>query len=43
MLAMRMIPKKPAPHLMRGGPRFSDKIMREQMAHDPEKWAPVFG
>src|SRR5262249_58935693 len=24
----RMIPKKPAPHLMRGGYRFSEKIMR---------------
>jgi len=24
-----MIPKKPAPHLMRGGYRFSDKIMRQ--------------
>src|SRR5262249_19146439 len=26
----RMIPKKPAPHLMRGGNRFSEKIMRQQ-------------
>jgi hypothetical protein len=25
---MRMIPKKPAPDLIRGGSRFSDKIMR---------------
>ena len=25
-----MIPKKPAPHLMRGGNRFSDKIMLKQ-------------
>src|SRR5258708_7532261 len=25
-----MIPKKPAPHLMRGGDRFSDKIMPKQ-------------
>jgi hypothetical protein len=24
-----MIPKKPAPHLMRGGNRFSEKIMRK--------------
>jgi hypothetical protein len=24
-----MIPKKPAPHLMRGGYRFSEKIMRQ--------------
>jgi len=27
---MSMIPKKPAPDLIRGGDRFSDKIMREQ-------------
>jgi hypothetical protein len=27
-----MIPKKPAPHLMRGVDRFSDKIMRRQIA-----------
>jgi hypothetical protein len=25
-----MIPKKPAPHLMRGGYGFSEKIMRQQ-------------
>jgi hypothetical protein len=25
-----MIPKKPAPHLMRGGRRFSEKIMLHQ-------------
>jgi len=25
-----MIPKKPAPDLIRGGDRFSDKIMRKQ-------------
>jgi len=25
-----MIPKKPAPHLMRGGYRFSEKIMRNE-------------
>src|SRR5205809_7972246 len=25
-----MIPKKPAPHLMRGGTRFSDQIMLQQ-------------
>jgi hypothetical protein len=25
-----MIPKKPAPHVMRGGNRFSEKIMRQQ-------------
>jgi hypothetical protein len=25
-----MIPKKPAPHLMRGGYRFSEKIMLKQ-------------
>ena len=28
----RMIPKKPAPHLMRGGNRFSEKIMLHQKA-----------
>jgi hypothetical protein len=27
-----MIPKKPAPHLMRGGNRFSEKIMLKQRA-----------
>ena len=27
---MSMIPKKLAPHLMRGGYRFSEKIMLEQ-------------
>ena len=27
-----MIPKKPAPHLMRGGNRFSEKIMLHQKA-----------
>ena len=27
-----MIPKKPAPDLIRGGTRFSEKIMRKQMA-----------
>jgi hypothetical protein len=26
-----MIPKKPAPDLIRGGNRFSDKIMRKKM------------
>jgi hypothetical protein len=26
---MRMIPKKPAPDLIRGGRRFSDQIMRK--------------
>jgi hypothetical protein len=36
-----MIRKKPAPHLMRGGYRFSDKIMR-QKSHDPEKVGAVF-
>jgi hypothetical protein len=30
-----MIPKS--------GYRFSDEIMRETKAHDPEKWVPVFG
>jgi hypothetical protein len=29
LLLWRMIPKKPAPHLMRGVPRFSEKIMRK--------------
>ena len=29
-----MIPKKPAPHLMRGGCRFSEKIMRKQNVSD---------
>jgi hypothetical protein len=29
--AVSMIPKKPAPHLMRGGHRFSEKIMLEQV------------
>jgi hypothetical protein len=37
-----MIPKKPAPDLIRGGYRFSEKIMLHQ-EHDPEKWIPVFG
>jgi hypothetical protein len=27
-----MIRKKPAPHLMRGGNRFSEKIMRQKEA-----------
>jgi hypothetical protein len=27
-----MIPKKPAPHLMRGGNRFSDEVMLKQNA-----------
>jgi len=27
ILLQSMIPKKPAPHLMRGGYRFSEKIM----------------
>ena len=27
MQSESMIPKKPAPHLMRGGHRFSEKIM----------------
>lgn len=31
-----MIPKKPAPHLMRGGYRFSDKIMRKMKEDDHE-------
>jgi hypothetical protein len=30
-----MIPKS--------GNRFSDKIMRQQKGHDPEKWEPVSG
>jgi hypothetical protein len=30
-----MIPKS--------GYRFSDKIMRRQLEHDPENWVPVFG
>jgi len=34
-----MIPKKPAPDLIRGGSLFSEEIMLE---HDPEKWIPVF-
>jgi hypothetical protein len=29
-LSGRMIPKKPAPHLMRGGYRFSEEIMRKR-------------
>src|SRR6187551_3338172 len=35
-------PEEPAPHLMRGGNRFSDQVMRRNR-HDPEKWEPVFG
>jgi hypothetical protein len=27
---MRMIPKEPAPDLIRGGNRFSEKIMRQE-------------
>jgi hypothetical protein len=27
----------------KSGYRFSDKVMRRSKAHDPEKWAPVFG
>jgi hypothetical protein len=38
-----MIPKKPAPDLIRGGYRFSEKIMLHEYEHDPEKWVPVFG
>ena len=30
-----MIPKS--------GDRFSDKIMLQELEHDPEKWRPVFG
>jgi hypothetical protein len=37
-----MIPKKPAPDLIRGGFRLSEKIMLK-LEHDPEKWFPVFG
>ena len=40
---MRMIPKKPVPDAIGDGNRFSAKIMRQQNAHDPEKWEPVFG
>jgi len=29
-----MIPKKPAPHLMRGGHRFSDQIMQKRHAQE---------
>jgi hypothetical protein len=29
LLGERMVPEKPAPHLMRGGFRFSEKIMRK--------------
>jgi hypothetical protein len=32
-----MIPKKPAPDLIRGGSRFSEKIMPEQSAMIPKK------
>ena len=47
----RMIPKKPAPDLIRGGNRFSEKIMLEQKRMIPKKacpgldpgWEPVFG
>jgi hypothetical protein len=35
-----MIPKKPAPDLIRGGNRFSEKIMRQKIRHDPEKACP---
>jgi hypothetical protein len=32
--AWSMIPKKPAPHLIRGGYRFSEKIMLPQYVRD---------
>src|ERR1700730_7014401 len=32
---MSMIPKKPAPHLMRGGNRFSEKIMLHEIRFGP--------
>jgi hypothetical protein len=35
-----MIPKKPAPDLIRGGYRFSEKIMLQYKKHDPEKACP---
>jgi hypothetical protein len=38
-----MIPKSMSPTPIGDGNRFSDKIMRKQDAHDPEKWEPVFG
>jgi len=28
--------------IRKSGNRFSDKIMRKQKEHDPEKWEPVF-
>src|SRR5215831_10787667 len=40
-----MIPKKPAPHLMRGGYRFSEKIMLQQCVRlvGADACAPVVG
>jgi hypothetical protein len=35
-----MIPKKPAPDLIRGGHRFSEKIMLQQKSMIPKKPAP---
>jgi hypothetical protein len=35
-----MIPKKPAPDLIRGGHRFSEEIMLQHKEHDPEKACP---
>ncbi len=35
-----MIPKKPAPDLIRGGNRFSEKIMLQQKSMIPKKPAP---
>ena len=39
-LIKRMIRKKPAPHLMRGVQRFSDKIMRKKIEADPGRIGP---
>src|SRR5271170_6865279 len=36
-----MIPKKPAPDLIRGGHRFSDKITLIKLLHDAQKRAPM--
>jgi hypothetical protein len=36
-----MIPEKPAPHLMRGVKRFSEKIMRQQARQPKKRFPPI--
>jgi hypothetical protein len=36
-----MIPEKPAPDVIRGGHRFSDKIMLEKVGDSAWRWTPA--